>query len=110
MAADTVEVAASWLGGKPLAAPPVEAALSMPASLGEAEEPLEPQGSHSRRAEPPVELIALVLVAFEKSQRYLCIRQAVEPGAEAALAERWVGVQRLAAQERPTGAVAGTTL
>lgn len=110
--AETAEVAASRLGGKPLAVPPVEAALGTPASaasLGEAEEPREPQGSHSRRAEPLAELLAVVLGAIEEPQRYLCIRQAGEAGAEAALAERWVGAQRLAAQEPPAGAAAGTT-
>lgn len=56
-----------------------------------------------------MELLAVVLEAFEVSRRDWCIRQAGEPGAEATLAERWLGAQRLAAQEPPTEAVAGTS-
>ena len=79
--ADTAEVAASPLGGKPLAAPPVEA-----------EEPLQPQGSHSRGAEPPAELLAVGLgAAIGEPQRYLYILQAGEAGAEPVLAVRCVG-------------------
>jgi hypothetical protein len=110
--AETAETAASRLGGKPLVAPLAEAALGRPASaalLAEAEELLEPQGSHSRQAEQPAGplAVALALGIIEKVQRCLCIRQGGEAGA-AALAEPWVGA-RLAAQELPAAAAAGTT-
>jgi len=109
--ADTAGLAASRLGGKPLAVPPVEAAFGTPAfaALPGEEEPRESQGRHSRQAEPPVELLAVVLWAIWKSQRYLCIRQAGDLGAEAALTARWAGAQQLAAQEPPPGAAVGTS-
>jgi hypothetical protein len=56
-----------------------------------------------------VELLAVVLGAYDASRRDWCIRQAGEPGAETTLAERWLGAQRLAAQEPPAEAAAGTS-
>lgn len=109
--AETAETAASRLGGKRLVAPLAEAALGRPASaalLAEAEELLEPQGSHSRQAEQPAGLLALALGIIEKVQRCLCIRQGGEAGA-AAPAEPWPEAGRLAAQELLAAAAAGTT-
>src|SRR5208283_1628365 len=73
--ADTVELAASWVGGKPLVAPLVEAAPGTPASAasrGEAAEPWEPQGSHSRQAEATVDRVGVEWGSVEEPQRYLC--------------------------------------
>ncbi|HMD83842.1 MAG TPA: hypothetical protein VKO18_03970 [Terriglobia bacterium] len=106
--AGTAEVAASRLGDEPLAVPPVEVALGMPASaasLGEAEEPLEPRGRRGPQAEP----LALASGAFEEPQRDWCIRQAGEPGAEATSAERPVGGQRPGAPGPSSWEGAGTT-
>lgn len=102
--AGAAEVAASRLGGEPIAARPAVAA-----SRVQAEGPQEPQGGHGQRAELPGELPAWVLGAFEEPQRYLCTRQAGEPGAEAARAERLAGAQRLVAQKSSVGMAAGTT-
>ena len=109
---DTAAPAASQLGGgMAFVAPRVEPALDTlapGASPGVAEEPREPPGSHSPRAEPPGERLAAGVGPFGGLQRDLCIRPVGEAGAEAAPAVRWVGAQRLAAQEAASGAAAGT--
>lgn len=107
--ADTGEVAASRPGGKPLAVPPAEVALGLPASAesrGEAEVLLEPQGKRSPRAEPPALEVGLVA---GKPQRDSCIRRAGESGAEAALAGRSVGGQPQGRQWPSAWEGAGTT-
>jgi hypothetical protein len=91
---DAAQVAASRLGGKPLAVPPVEAALAVPASaalVGKTEESLA------------------VVLGAEKPQRDSCIRQAGEPAAEAALAGRSVGGQRPGAPGPSAWEAAGIT-
>ena len=103
MVADSAEVVEPRLGGKPPAVAPVVVALDTPgpaALQGEAEEPREPQGSRSLRAEPPVEPRAVGLRA-EEIQRELYIRQARELGAEPLLAERLA--------ERPQPEAAGAS-
>jgi len=110
-AADTEVVLASRLGGKPRAAPRVEAALGAPASaawVGKAEEPPELQGKRSPRVVRLGEHLAAALGA-EKLQRDSYIRQAGEPGAEAALAARPPGGQRPRASGPPAWEGAGTT-